>query len=106
MSMIRRAAVGAVILGAGLASTAGVALANDCHHGHGGHDGHGHSSAGHSGGGNSCTNNLDLVNASKGGGLADVAGGAQTAIPTNICDIANDNAVGNGNEVSLLGGIL
>jgi hypothetical protein len=103
MSMIRRAAVSAIILGAGLASTTGVAMATEGGHGHGhGHD-HGHSS---SGGHGTCTNNLDLVNASKGGGLADVAGGAQTAIPANICDIANDNAVGNGNELSLLGGIL
>ncbi len=101
--MIRRAAVGAVILGAGLASTAGVAMANCSHdegHGHG-HD-HGHA-AGHS---NSCSNNLDLLNASQGGGLADVAGGAQTAIAGNICDIANDNAVGNDNSVSLLSGLL
>jgi hypothetical protein len=98
MSMIRRAAVGAVILGAGFASTAGVAMAN-CSHDEGHGHGHGHA-ASHS---SSCTNNLDLVNASKGGGLADVAGGAQTAIPANICDIANDNAVGNGNDISLLG---
>jgi hypothetical protein len=98
MSMIRRAAVGAVILGAGFASTAGVAMAN-CSHDEGHGHGHGHA-ASHS---SSCTNNLDLVNASKGGGLADVAGGAQTAIPANICDIANDNAVGNGTDISLLG---
>jgi hypothetical protein len=97
MSMIRRAAVGAIILGAGFASTTGVAMATEGGHGHG-HD-HGHS-AGHS---SSCTNNLDLVNASKGGGFADVAGGAQTAVPVNICDIANDNAVANDNELSLLG---
>jgi len=97
--MIRKAAVGAVILGAGLASTTGVAMATTG--GHGGHGSHGgHGASGHS---STCTNNLDLVNASKGGGLADVAGGAQTAIPANICDIANDNAVGNGNDISLLG---
>jgi hypothetical protein len=105
MSMIRRAAVGAVILGAGFASTAGVAMANDCSHDQGHGHGHSHSASGPGSSGHSstCTNNLDLVNASKGGGLADVAGGAQTAIPANICDIANDNAVGNGNDVSLLG---
>ena len=98
--MIRRAAVGAVILGAGFASTAGVAMANCSHdegHGHG-HD-HGHA-AGHS---SSCTNNLDLLNASKSDGFFNVAGGAQTAIAANVCDIANDNAVGNDNEVSVLG---
>ena len=95
--MIRRAAVGAIILGAGIASTTGVAMANESH----GHS-HGHSSSGHG----TCTNNLDLANVSKGGGLADVAGGAQTATPTNICDIANGNAAGNGNDVSLLGGVL
>jgi hypothetical protein len=97
MSMIRRAAVGAVILGAGFASTAGVALANDCHHDH---HGHGHRSAGHS---SSCTNNLDLLNSSETDSFVDVAGGAQTAIAANVCDIANDNAIGNHNEVSLLG---
>jgi hypothetical protein len=97
MSMIRKAAVGAIILGAGLASTSGVAMATDGGHGHG-HGGHGQS--------RSCTNNLDLVNASKSGAFADVAGGAQTALAGNICDIANDNAVGNGNEVSVLGGLL
>jgi hypothetical protein len=103
MSMIRRAAVSAIILGAGLASTTGVAMATEGGHGHGhGHD-HGHSSSGHG----TCTNNLDLVNSANGGGfLADVAGGDQTAIPVNICDVANDNAVGNGNELSLFGGIL
>lgn len=95
--MIRKAAVGAIILGAGLASTSGVAMATEGGHGH-----HGHGSSGHG----SCTNNLDLVNASKDGGFVDVAGGAQTAIPVNICDIANDNAVANGNEVSVLGGLL
>ena len=96
--MIRKAAVGAVILGAGLASTTGVAMATE-----GGHGGHGHGGHGHGGHSSTCTNNLDLVNASKGGGFVDVAGGAQTAIAANLCDIANDNAVGNGNEVSLLG---
>ena len=95
--MIRRAAVGAVILGAGLASTAGVAMANEGGHGHEhGHE-HGHSSSGHG----TCTNNLDLANASKSGGFADILGGAQTAVPVNICDIANDNAVANDNEISL-----
>jgi len=97
--MIRKAAVGAVILGAGLASTSGVALATEGGHGHGhGHGGHGSSS--------SCTNNLDLLNATKSGSFADVAGGSQTALAGNICDIANDNAVGNGNEVSVLGGLI
>jgi hypothetical protein len=94
MSMIRKAAVGAIILGAGLASTSGVAMATEGGHGHG-HGGHGSSS--------SCTNNLDLVNASKTDSFADVAGGAQTALAGNLCDIANDNAIGNDNVVSLLG---
>jgi hypothetical protein len=104
MSMIRRAAVGAIILGAGFASTTGVAMATEGGHGHGhGHD-HGHSSSGHgSSGHGTCTNNLDLANASQSSGFADVLGGAQTAIAANICDIANDNAVGNGNDVSVLG---
>jgi hypothetical protein len=99
MSMIRKAAIGAVILGAGLASTSGVAMATEGGHGHG----HGHGGHGGHGSSNSCTNNLDLLNASQSGAFADVAGGAQTAIAGNICDIANDNAVGNDNELSLLG---
>ena len=94
--MIRRAAVGAVILGAGFASTAGVAMANDCQHDEG-HGHHGHA-AGHS---SSCTNNLDLLNASKSEGFVNVAGGAQTAIAANVCDIANDNAIGNDNTFAL-----
>jgi hypothetical protein len=98
MSMIRKAAVGAIILGAGLASTSGVAMATEGGHGHG----HGHGHGGH-GSSSSCTNNLDLVNASKTDSFADVAGGAQTALAGNLCDIANDNAIGNDNVVSLLG---
>ncbi len=95
--MIRRAAVGAVILGAGLASTTGVAMATTSHgHGHGSSDDHG----------SSCSNTLDLKNISKGGGLADVAGGAQTAAPINICHVANDNKLLNHNDLSLLDGIL
>ena len=96
--MIRRAAVGAVVLGAGLASTAGVAMATTSGgHGHGSSDGHD---------GTSCSNTLDLKNLSKGGGLADVAGGAQTAAPINACHIASDNNLLNHNDISLLDGIL
>lgn len=96
--MIRKAAVGAIILGAGLASTSGVAMATEGGHGHGDHDGHRSSS--------SCTNNLDLLNVTKSGSFADVAGGSQTALAGNICDIANNNAVGNGNTLSVLGGLI
>ena len=35
-----------------------------------------------------------------------MAGGSQTALAGNICDIANNNAVGNGNTLSVLGGLI
>lgn len=99
--MIRRAAVGAIVLGAGLASTTGAAFANDCGHGQGhGHDSHGGSS--------SCLNGVDQKSATKGGGpsLADVAGGAQTAVPVNVCHVLNDNKVLNDISVSALDSVV
>jgi hypothetical protein len=99
MSMIRRAAVGAIVLGAGLASTAGVAMANDSGHDHGGHGSHGHSA--------SCTNVVGQENASKNGGfLASVADGDNVAVPVNVCDVLNDNHVLNHISVSVLSGII
>jgi hypothetical protein len=99
MSMIRRAAVGAIVLGAGLASTTGVAMATESGHGHGhGHDSHGGSS--------SCLNAVDQQNATEGSAFADVAGGAQTAVPINVCHVLNDNHVLNDISVSVLGGVL
>lgn len=96
--MIRRAAVGAVVLGAGLASTAGVAMANDCGHDQGGHGSHGRSA--------SCANAVGQENTSKGGGFASVAGGDNVAVPVNVCHVLNDNHVLNHISVSVLGGII
>jgi hypothetical protein len=99
MSMIRRAAVGAVVLGAGLASTAGVAMANDCGHDQG-HGSHGKSA--------SCANAVDQQSLTKGGGfsLASVAGGDNVAVPVNVCHVLNDNHLLNHISVSALDGII
>lgn len=96
--MIRRAAVGAVVLGAGLASTTGVAMATECSHGHD-HGSHGHGQT------TSCLNAVDQHNATKGGGFADVLGGAQTAVPVNVCHVLDDNHVLNNIDIAVLGGI-
>jgi hypothetical protein len=90
MSMFRRAAVATAILGAGLASTTGAAMATTSH-GHG--DGHG------------CSNTIDAKNLTKGGGL-DVAGGDQVAAPINACHILDDNSLLNGNNVAALAGTI
>jgi hypothetical protein len=97
MSMFRRAAVSAVVLGAGLVSTAGVALANDCPS-----ESHGHAPSAE------CQNSVDLKNITEGSGdsLASVLPGAQTAAPINACHILDDNAIANGNSIDLLGGLL
>jgi hypothetical protein len=97
MSMFRRAAIATAILGAGLASTTGAAMATESHGGHGhGHDG------GHS---NSCSNDIAAKNVNKGGAFADVLGGDQIAAPINACHILDDNSLLNGNNVALLGTI-
>ncbi|NMO92575.1 hypothetical protein [Actinomycetospora sp. TBRC 11914] len=100
MSKIRRAAVGVVVLGAGLASTSGVAMATQSGHGHGHDDSHG--------GSTSCLNAVDQKSATKGGGfsLASVAGGDNVAVPVNVCHVLNDNHVLNDISVSALDGII
>ncbi|MCD2192417.1 hypothetical protein LQ327_03275 [Actinomycetospora endophytica] len=90
--MFRRAAVATAILGAGLASTTGAAMATTSH-GHGHDDGHG------------CSNTIDAKNLTKGGGL-DVAGGDQVAAPINACHILDDNKLLNGNNVAALAGTI
>ncbi len=99
--MIRRAAVGAVVLGAGLASTTGVAMATECSHGHD----HDHGSHGH-GQTTNCLNAVDQHNATEGGGFADVLGGAQTAVPVNVCHVLDDNHVLNNIDIAVLGSIV
>ena len=94
MSMFRKAAVGVVVLGAGLASTSGVALATQSH-------GHGHE-----GGGNSCSNAIAAKNTTEGKGLVSVAGGDQVPVAINACHILNDNKVANKNNVAAVGGTI
>ena len=93
MSMFRRAAIATAILGAGLASTTGAAMATESHGGHG----HGHEA------GRGCSNAIDAKNVTKGGSLVDVLGGDQVAAPINACHILDDNSLLNGNNVAVLG---
>jgi len=108
--MIRKTVLATAIIGAGLGSMTGAAFAGD-DPGDGGHSNwgndHGHSR--HHGHDNdhqkssSCTNNVAAANETRGGGLVDVLGGAQTIIPVNVCHILDDNSILNGNSISVLG---
>jgi hypothetical protein len=100
VSTLRKTVLTTAIIGAGLASTAGSAFATDC-----GHEGHhkSHESSSSSSSSSDCTNNVKALNSSKGGGFADVAGGAQTIIPVNACHILDNNKILNGNSISVLG---
>ena len=86
--MFRRAAVATAILGAGLASTTGAAMATTSHG-----DGHG------------CSNKIDAKNLAEGGAL-DVAGGDQVAAPINVCHVLDDNSLLNDNNVAALAGTI
>ena len=78
MQMFRKAAVATVILGAGLASTAGVAMA---------HGSHGETAKG-------CSNTLAAKNSNGADRtLGDTTGGAQRLSGSNTCDILNGNKV-------------
>ncbi|HEY2191400.1 MAG TPA: hypothetical protein VGH76_03725 [Actinomycetospora sp.] len=60
--------------------------------------GHGHGHRGHHGSDNhrsssSCDNDVTQMGAANGGGLLDVLGGAQTAVPVNACHILDDNNI-------------
>jgi hypothetical protein len=96
MSMLRKTTITVAIVGAGLGSLSGAAFANT-HHGssHDSHDSHGSSA--------SCTNNVKALNSAQGGGFVDVAGGAQTIVPVNVCHILNDNKILNGNVLNIGG---
>jgi len=108
--MIRKTVLATAIIGAGLGSMTGAAFAGD-DPGDGGHSNwgndHGHSR--HHGHDNdhqkssSCTNNVAAANETRGGGLVDVLGGAQTIIPVNVCHILDDNSILNGNHINVLG---
>ncbi len=116
--MIRKTVLATAIIGAGLGSMTGAAFAGD-DPGDGGHSSWGNDSGhsrdhhhGHHGSwdrgdkdqkSSSCTNNVAAANESRGGGLADVLGGAQTVVPLNVCHILDDNSILNGNSISVLG---
>jgi hypothetical protein len=98
VSTFRKTVLTTAIIGAGLASTAGSAFATSCDS----HEGHGsHSKSSDS----SCSNDVKALNETKGGGLANVLGGAQAVAPINACHILSDNHLLNGNNVALLGNI-
>lgn len=74
---------------------------------HGKHHGHDHGHWGHHGSDDhrsstSCSNDVTQLGASKGGGLVDVLGGAQTAVPVNACHILDDNDILNNVGIKVL----
>ncbi len=85
--MIRKTVLATAIIGAGLGSMTGAAFAGDDpgSSGHNWDNDHGHSrhhgTARTTPGKSSCTNNVAAANKTKGGGLVDVLGGAQTIVP-------------------------
>ncbi|GLZ50656.1 hypothetical protein [Actinomycetospora sp. NBRC 106378] len=84
MQMFRKAAVATVILGAGLASTAGVAMANEHHDA-----------------GKGCSNTLAAKNSNGADRtLGDTTGGDQDLSGSNVCDILNGNKILSGNNAA------
>ena len=74
---------------------------------HGKHHGHDHGHWDHHRSDNhrsstSCSNDVTQLGASKGGGLVDVLGGAQTAVPVNACHILDDNDILNNVGIKVL----
>jgi hypothetical protein len=57
-------------------------------HGHWGHHGSDNRNAS-----STCGNDVNQLNASRGGGLLDVLGGSNTAIPVNACSILDNNDI-------------
>jgi hypothetical protein len=106
MSMLRKTVLTVAIAGTGLGAMSGAAFANDSHHGdsHESHSSHGSSSHGSSSHG-TCSNDVKALNETKGGGLADVAGGDQILAPINACDILNGNKLLNDNNLAIGGTI-
>jgi hypothetical protein len=107
--MLRKTVLATAIVGAGLTSMTGAAFAGD-DPGDGGHNwddgGHSHSHGHHGswdhGRDASCANGVGQENSTKGGGLADVLGGDNVAVPINACHILNDNKILNDINVSVL----
>ncbi|MCD2189329.1 hypothetical protein [Actinomycetospora soli] len=83
MSVFRKTVLASAILGAGLASTAGVASAHASHHDGG------------------CSNGVSAESSnSSGRSLGDTEGGAQDLSASNTCDILNGNKVASANNVA------
>ncbi|WP_433800310.1 hypothetical protein [Actinomycetospora sp. CA-084318] len=83
MSVFRKTVLASAILGAGLASTAGIASAHTSHHAGG------------------CSNGVAAESSnSSGRSLGDTEGGAQDLSASNTCDILNGNKVASGNNVA------
>ena len=91
MSMLRKTILTTVVIGAGLGSMSGAALAND-------HDG---------GQAKGCSNAI-MAESENGSGrsLGDTTGGDQDLSASNFCNILNDNEVGSGNNVATAGGVI
>ncbi|MDL5155587.1 hypothetical protein [Actinomycetospora termitidis] len=89
--MFRKTLIATAVVGAGLASTAGVAMAHEHHDA-----------------GKSCSNAAEAASKnSSGDSLGDTTGGAQALDLSNTCDILNGNKIGSGNNVaSALGTIV
>jgi hypothetical protein len=93
VSTFRKTVLTTAIIGAGLASTAGSALANDSHGGHekAGHDASVGCSNSFKGETGNSKNAFSLLNDSQG------------AIGANVCDVLSHNNVLNGNSISVGG---
>lgn len=85
MSMLRKTVVATALIGAGLGTMSGAAMAND----HQGSDAKG------------CSNSIKAESENGSGrSLGDTTGGDQALDASNLCDIANGNLVGSGNNVA------
>lgn len=85
MSILRKTVVATAIIGAGLGTMSGAAMA---------HDSHGSDAKG-------CSNSIKAESENGSGrSLGDTTGGDQALEASNLCDIANGNLVGSGNNVA------
>lgn len=85
MSIFRSAAIGTLIIGAGIGSLTGVASAHES----------GHAAKG-------CSNGIEASSENgSGSSLGDTRGGDQDLSASNVCDILNDNKVGSENNAAV-----
>lgn len=85
MSILRKTVVATAIIGAGLGTMSGAAMA---------HDSHGSDAKG-------CSNSIAAESENGSGrSLGDTTGGDQALEASNLCNIANGNLVGSGNNVA------